>query len=51
MANRQHVKSLSQGVETWNKWRQKHPEVNIDLSRANLIGVFFNSANLSLPTL
>jgi hypothetical protein len=36
MANPEHVAILKQGVEQWNKWRRKHPEVEPDLSEAGL---------------
>ncbi|MGA3316612.1 MAG: toll/interleukin-1 receptor domain-containing protein [Candidatus Korobacteraceae bacterium] len=36
MANPEHLKILKQGVEQWNKWRKEHPEVDPDLSGADL---------------
>jgi hypothetical protein len=27
MANEEHLAQLKQGVEAWNAWREKHPEV------------------------
>jgi uncharacterized protein YjbI with pentapeptide repeats len=32
MANRQHVGILKQGVNTWNKWRERYPDTTPDLS-------------------
>jgi len=51
MANEEHLAQLKQGVEAWNAWREKHPEVQPDLSRADLGGaalrqINFISANL-----
>jgi hypothetical protein len=36
MANQEHLDLLKQGVETWNQWRQEHPDVTPDLSGADL---------------
>ncbi|HEU5379435.1 MAG TPA: toll/interleukin-1 receptor domain-containing protein [Ktedonobacteraceae bacterium] len=36
MANQEHLDILSQGVKVWNTWRQEHPEIRPDLSKANL---------------
>lgn len=36
MANPEHLKILRQGVEVWNKWRDENPEIEPDLSRAEL---------------
>jgi uncharacterized protein YjbI with pentapeptide repeats len=35
MANPKHLKTLNQGVEVWNKWRKKNPDVRPDLIQAN----------------
>lgn len=61
MANRNHLKILKQGVETWNRWREEHPEVRpnlrkadlavMDLSGANFEGADLNRAILSLASL
>jgi hypothetical protein len=42
MANPEHLALLHQGVEAWNAWRENNPDVNPDLSEANL-----SEANLS----
>jgi uncharacterized protein YjbI with pentapeptide repeats len=36
MANREHLAILKQGRATWNQWRQKHGEIQPDLSSAEL---------------
>jgi hypothetical protein len=46
MANPEQVKVLRQGVEAWNKWRLRNPEIIPDLIEADLL-----EANLSLATL
>jgi hypothetical protein len=46
MANQEHVRILKQGADTWNEWRQAHPEIQPNLRRARLSG-----ANLSLAVL
>ncbi len=47
MANPEHLDLLTQGVEQWNTWRQKHRDVRADLSGANLSGADLSRANLS----
>ena len=32
MANPEHVEILKQGVEVWNAWREKHPDIQPNLS-------------------
>lgn len=51
MANEDQLRILKQGVNIWNKWREKHPGEYIDLSGENLKGntlirANFNEANL-----
>jgi hypothetical protein len=51
MANEEQLTILHQGVEAWNKWREKNPFKDVDLSGANLYyaplsGVNLHSANL-----
>jgi uncharacterized protein YjbI with pentapeptide repeats len=53
MANRDHVKTLRQGVDAWNAWRERKPLISpdltgVDLSEANLGGENLSLANLSL---
>ncbi len=52
MANSEQIKILYQGVEAWNKWRDKNDEIKPDLSGANLSwrylsGAYLFEANLS----
>jgi hypothetical protein len=46
MADEEHVDLLKQGVEVWNKWRQKTPDVKADLHDADLSGADLGGANL-----
>lgn len=41
MANQEQLELLEQGVEIWNKWREEHLDVDVDLLGAN-----FNNADL-----
>jgi len=41
MANKEHLEILKQGVDVWNNWRQKNPDVIPDLSGEVLCGFFF----------
>jgi uncharacterized protein YjbI with pentapeptide repeats len=36
MANQEQVNILKQGVEIWNKWREEHNDITVDLTEANL---------------
>ncbi|MFN2215622.1 MAG: pentapeptide repeat-containing protein [Anaerolineales bacterium] len=36
MSNKDHLKILKKGVETWNRWRNKHPYIEPNLRRAIL---------------
>jgi pentapeptide repeat protein len=52
MANEEHLDILKQGVNAWNKWRYKNPEIQPDLSEADfceadLRGAYLARANLS----
>lgn len=56
MANPEHLKILKNGVERWNRWREKHLEIvpNLvcaNLKRANLSRTYFNYADLSYADL
>ena len=46
MVNKEHLKILKQGVETWNQWRHDHPDVKPDLSYARLDGADLHGMNL-----
>ncbi|MFQ3680000.1 MAG: hypothetical protein SNJ60_05780 [Pseudanabaenaceae cyanobacterium] len=37
MADYEHLRQLRQGTESWNRWRQRHPKVAIDLSGVDLV--------------
>ncbi len=47
MANQEHLELLKQSLQDWNRWRAKHPEVQPDLSEANLGNANLGNANLS----
>jgi len=56
MANKEHLAILRQGVEAWNRWREKNPTIRPDLSvadliRANLSGADLSGADLSVADL
>ena len=36
MANDEHLAILKKGVDAWNAWRDKNPDIRPDLSEANL---------------
>jgi hypothetical protein len=42
MADEEHLRILRQDVDTWNRWREEHPDI-----RANLIGADLFQADLS----
>ena len=46
MANPEHLKILKQGVEAWNKWREKNPDITPDLRGADLYEANLSGANL-----
>jgi len=46
MANSEHLAMLKQGVEVWNRWRKKHPQLKPDLCQANLTEMDLRQANL-----
>jgi hypothetical protein len=47
MANDEHVALLKKGVDAWNEWREKNPDIHPDLSGANLRKANLRKANLS----
>ncbi len=47
MANQEHLDILKQGVKAWNQWRQEHPKIQPDLSRAHLQEADLPGANLT----
>ena len=51
MANQEHLEILKQGTAVWNKWREQHPEIQPDFSRANLFRADLSFAILSRANL
>jgi uncharacterized protein YjbI with pentapeptide repeats len=56
VAAEEHLQIIYQGVDVWNEWRAKNPELVPDLSGANLGGAnlrkaYFRKANLSQANL
>jgi uncharacterized protein YjbI with pentapeptide repeats len=47
MANQKHLDKLKEGVEAWNQWRREHPDIQPDLSGANLNGAKLSEIDLS----
>lgn len=47
MANPEHLEILRKGVETWNQWRQEHPQTLPDLSNADRTPIPLGGADLS----
>lgn len=46
MANPEHLTKLKEGVDAWNKWREKNPKVEPDLSKADLKDSDLHAADL-----
>jgi hypothetical protein len=47
MANRKHLAILRQGAEVWNRWREEHPRVQVDLRGADLSEAGLSIADLT----
>jgi hypothetical protein len=48
MANDEHLSILMQGTIIWNRWRNKHPEIEPDLSKSQyLIGLDISDVDFS----
>jgi len=47
MADQEYVLRLRQGLDVWNAWRKKYPDVNPDLSGADLHGMNLYRADFS----
>jgi hypothetical protein len=47
MANQEHLDILKKGVDSWNLWREEHPEIKPDLTGANLRRINLSKANLT----
>lgn len=46
MADQEHLALLKQGVEAWNRWREEHPDIDPNLTKANLSEAHLEKANL-----
>ncbi len=46
MANPEHLAKLKEGVQPWNQWREQNPNVEPDLSKADLREAFLYDASL-----
>jgi hypothetical protein len=46
MAVQEHVERLTRSIDEWNQWRREQPDVQPDLSLANLTRADLNSADL-----
>ncbi len=46
MANEEQLGLLRTGVKAWNRWRAEHPDVEPDLSAADLSGAILSGADL-----
>ena len=46
VANLKHLAILRQGVEEWNSWRKRHPDLEPDLSEARLQDTDLRNVNL-----
>ncbi|MBV6441248.1 MAG: hypothetical protein EPGJADBJ_02929 [Saprospiraceae bacterium] len=44
---RSHIPVLNRGVEVWNKWRERNPQIIPNLSKAQLQGKDLSNANLN----
>ncbi len=51
MASEEHLKILMHGVERWNQWREKNPEIEPDLDEANRWMEDLSKADLSVAGL
>lgn len=47
MGSPTHLMHLKQNIETWNRWRNDHPNIKPDLSEAYLCAADLSAANLS----
>ena len=51
MPNEEHPKILQEGIAAWNKWRDEHPEIQPDLTEADLRCKILDDERLYDPTL
>jgi uncharacterized protein YjbI with pentapeptide repeats len=47
MKTNRHLVRLESGVESWNEWREEHPDIVPDLRGVSLLGADLRDANLS----
>ncbi|MFG6104916.1 pentapeptide repeat-containing protein [Leptothoe sp. EHU-05/26/07-4] len=47
MANKQHLEKIKEGVEAWNIWRNKNPDIYPDISHSNLSNKDLSNADFS----
>lgn len=47
MTKKLHLDLLKEGVVSWNQWREKNPEIQLDLYKANLSGANLRGVHLS----
>ena len=47
MANEGHLQILKQGAEAWNTWRREHPDIEPDLTGANLSDAYLSAVDFS----
>jgi len=45
MANQEQIAILKQGAVAWNRWREQNPDINIDLSQADLYKADLSKTN------
>ena len=45
MANQEYLDILRQGTRIWNQWREEHPDIQPDLSEANISGTAYKQVN------
>lgn len=51
MADKDLIRILQEGVDSWNRWRHDNPKIRIDMQEANLEGVDLIGFNLSEASL
>src|ERR1039458_2148519 len=51
MANPEHLAKLKEGVKAWNRWREQNPQIEPDLSGADLSEASLLDAKLGLANL
>jgi hypothetical protein len=48
MANEEHLRIIKRGVKAWNQWRKENPDIQPDLSGADLSEAYLSGAYLSV---